>query len=185
MEMEQKYRIDDPKRIEAMLIEHGATFHHAEYHRDLYLNAPDRDFYATDEVLRLRTIDDKSTLTYKGPKQSREIKVRQEIEVDLVPARDVEARMIDLLRALKYRPIAEVRKERHLWKLQLAGPEMTICIDHLEGEGDFLEIEIIAPDEQYDRVRMTIMRTEQLLELHRREDRSYLAMILERHGNIR
>ena len=45
---------------------------------DIYYNHPERDFAETDEALRIRKVDKKYILTYKGPKIGTRSKTRVE-----------------------------------------------------------------------------------------------------------
>src|SRR6266496_1172527 len=101
---------------------------------DHYFNHPSRDFAQTDEALRLRHVgwvksahshhpsveNDKSAethlsqnfITYKGPKLDATTKTRREIELPLPPGSDTLAHFTELLTALGFRPVAQVRKTR-------------------------------------------------------------------------
>ena len=47
---------------------------------DTYFSHPARDFAATDEALRIRSIDQENFVTYKGPKLDATTKTRREID---------------------------------------------------------------------------------------------------------
>ena len=69
LEIEIKVRVPDlvPVR-ERILLGHAGT--PVKVHeRDIYYNAPHRDFGITDEALRLRYAGGSCTLTYKGKKK--------------------------------------------------------------------------------------------------------------------
>ncbi|MCH7990085.1 MAG: class IV adenylate cyclase, partial [Planctomycetes bacterium] len=80
-EVELKFPLDDAERISAQLdglqAERGAPIEQV----DRYFNHPSRDFAQTDEALRIRTMNDRSLLTYKGPLLDAETKTRLEIEL--------------------------------------------------------------------------------------------------------
>ena len=59
----------------------GGVFVKQEVQEDVYYNHPLRDFRETDEALRVRSIDGRHYLCYKGPRLSGKAKVREEIEV--------------------------------------------------------------------------------------------------------
>lgn len=111
---------------------------------DRYFNAPDRDFPATDEALRLRTIRPlpdgaaQTRITYKGPKLDAVSSTRRELETAVADYETMHA----LLLALGYRPTVPVRKTRRSFTCG----EKTVCLDHVEGLGDFIELEIVLPD---------------------------------------
>ena len=54
IEVELKYRLDDPESLLSALIARGAEPGAATIERDVYFNHPSRDFAETDEALRLR-----------------------------------------------------------------------------------------------------------------------------------
>jgi adenylate cyclase class 2 len=72
-------------------------------------------------------------LTYKGPKEQHQIKKRPEIEIQITNAHETE----NLLRALGYKLILTVEKQRKLWKLN----ECEIALDELPLLGTYVEIE--------------------------------------------
>jgi len=105
---------------------------------DTYYDAPDRDFAATDEALRLRREtpvgeDPRTILTYKGPLVDDESKTREEAETRVA---DVSATR-SILAGLGYEPAATVRKERERYALS----GCTVTLDRVEGLGEFVEVE--------------------------------------------
>src|SRR5437764_14503600 len=91
LEIEQKYADADFPHLERRLTEWGAPPGEAHEEADHYFNAPDRDFARTDEAFRLRRVGSSNYLTYKGPKQPAEVKVRTELEVELRPGDEAAA----------------------------------------------------------------------------------------------
>lgn len=114
----------------------GAEFEKTVWQADAYYNAPHRDFSSTDEALRLREQGDKVYLTYKGKKLDAKSKTRKEVEVGVSDR----AKMEDILLSLGFRKTLDVHKERHIYHYK--GAE--ICLDRLEGLGDFVEAESMA-----------------------------------------
>lgn len=111
---------------------------------DVYFDGADRDFKKTDEALRLRSCRDldagteETLLTYKGPKLDAASSTRMEYET----AVGDRAVMGKLLEALGYRPAFTVRKTRREFRLD----GVTLCLDTVEGLGEFLELETLAAD---------------------------------------
>src|SRR5438270_13395603 len=112
LEIEQKYARADFAMLERRLAEWGAAPGGAEEEADHYFNAPDRDFAKTDEAFRLRRVGPSNYLTYKGPKQRADVKVRTEIELPIQLGDQAAADMTRLLTHLGFRPSAVVRKRR-------------------------------------------------------------------------
>ncbi len=134
IEIEVKVRADHSK-ARSILKNIGAVKLGVESQSDIYFAAPYRDFAKTDEALRIRSLDGQAVLTYKGPKLDGISKSRKEFETPVE-----EAATIKILRALGFSEAGVVRKQREIFS---AG-EITICLDLVEGLGEFLEVEIVA-----------------------------------------
>lgn len=117
---------------------------------DTYYDAPHRDFAETDEALRLRretrrpldagTDDDRESqptttteLTYKGPLVEAESKTREEHETIVADDDDAAA----ILAGLGFDPAAVVEKDRTFFHVE----GYTVSLDHVDGLGEFVEIE--------------------------------------------
>jgi adenylate cyclase class 2 len=178
LEVEAKYRLPDPAAVEARLRVWGARVvaRHAE--ADHYLNAPDRDFARTDEALRLRRIGEQNLLTYKGPRRDATSKTRTELEVPCPPGDGAAEAFLKFFAHLGYRPTAVVRKRRTIHEWARDGFTVHACLDDVEGVGRFIELEIVAPDEQYEAARDLVLRIAAELGLGPTETRSYLEQLL-------
>jgi len=104
-----------------------------ETHEDIYYNSIYRDFRITDEALRLRITKDTVELTYKGPKISTASKTREEITCKLLDGKA----MSEILERLGFYKVITIKKIRKNFKYK----QFIISLDHVEGLGDFLEIE--------------------------------------------
>ena len=85
-----------------------------------------------------------------------------------------------LFRHLGYRPTAVVRKRRRIYEWTRDGFTVHACLDDVDGVGKFIELEIVAPDDQYPAARETVLRAAADLELGPTETRSYLEQLLGR-----
>lgn len=179
IEVELKYPVPDWERLRGRLQQHGAQSRGVHQEVDDYFNAPDRDFAATGEALRIRTIDEAACLTYKGPKRATVAKTRQEIEVPLLPGLTSLELGRSFLLALGYRPVATVRKTREVYTLEQAGHAVNICLDTVEGLGGFVELEVLADDTTLAGAEQVILNLAREWELPPPEPRSYLRMWLE------
>ena len=146
--------------VRAALDDAGAECSETVAQSDTYYDAPHRDFAATDEAFRLRTVatavagfrrgDDLSAdidavlsgdrrasgetrVTYKGPLVEAESKTREEFETAVGDADEMAA----VLDGLGFEPAADVRKLRA--KHDLDG--FTVLLDAVEGAGEYVEIE--------------------------------------------
>ena len=181
LEIELKYRVDSLVAVAAKLESLGAGFDDICNECDFYFNAPDRDFKTTDEVFRLRCEVGSCVLTYKGPKRPGTVKSREEIEVPLVYDRQEDATR--LIMALGYRLTAKVEKQRTIYALERDGFDLHICLDSLEGIGEFVEVEIVAEKSDLARAEQTVKAVAAELGLSNPEPRAYLRMVLESLGS--
>ena len=92
IEVEVKASVKDFSGVREKLIQIGAVKIKKEHQRDVYFNAPHKDFGVTDEALRIREIpengENRIILTYKGAKMDDVSKTRKEIEVDVSEAKN-------------------------------------------------------------------------------------------------
>jgi adenylate cyclase class 2 len=138
IEVEIKVKADHSK-VHFILQKLGATKVGIEAQTDTYFAAPHRDFAKTDEALRIRSLNGQAVLTYKGPKLDAVSKTREELETPVE-----EATITGILHALGFSEAGTVRKRREVFE---AG-EITVCLDAVEGLGEFLEVEIVAENEK-------------------------------------
>ena len=132
--------------IRRRLREAGGKPIDARSQRDVYYDAPHREFAETDEALRLRyeigirsgidsePVDEPTTkLTYKGPLLDADSKTRTEHETVVEDGDAAEG----VLAGLGFEPAATVRKRREFWTLD----GFTVTLDVVEDVGEFVEIE--------------------------------------------
>ncbi|MBX9581514.1 MAG: class IV adenylate cyclase [Gemmataceae bacterium] len=173
LEVEAKYRVPPGFALPADL---AAAPEPAERHEDHYLSAPDRDFRTTGEAFRLRRVDGRNVLTYKGPKQPGPVKTRPELEVP-VGAGDP-APLLRLLGHLGYRSVAVVRKTRRPFRVNRPGWPVTVCLDEVAEVGTFAEVEALAEDGRAEEAEAVVLRLAAELGLTDQERRSYLELVL-------
>lgn len=178
LEVEIRYRYTDRAALIARLTAWGATNTQNRTDVDSYFNAPDRDMKAADEAFRLRRVGRMNCLTYKGPKRDTETKTRTEIEVPLGDGDEIAADTERLLLALRYKPIVVVRKQRQVYQFIRGEFQMEACFDDVELVGPFIELEIMAEEDQYEAAKGVLLQTAADLGLTEKETRSYLGMVL-------
>jgi adenylate cyclase class 2 len=139
IEIEIKARADHDA-LKKRLKQEGADFERSVEQTDIYFNAPDRDFGRTDEALRLRNEGGQIFLTYKGPKLDPLSKTRKEVDVEVADFNKME----ELVRCLRYKETLRVRKMREIYHLEGA----LVCLDKVDGLGEFVELETLAVDEE-------------------------------------
>ena len=176
-EVELKFPLGDPdafvRRLAACGARPGPAFHQA----DLYFNHPSRDFGKTDEAFRIRSVDDRACVTYKGPVVDSQTKTRREIEVALTGdgARD---QFAEVLKLLGFRPVREVRKRRQTYSLNWQGREFEIALDAVEELGVFAEIETLADETGRPAAVTSILELVSQFQLPPAQPKSYLSLLL-------
>ena len=212
IEAEIKLRIESPELIRKKLSNLGFQQGERLRESDLYFNSPKRDFRKTDEALRIRTSADQttgksvSTINYKGPKLDPVTMTRVEKETEVADGETA----AQILETLGFVPVHPVVKERQYLRKQIvfygslesespeenssAEPaqrrmsepcrrEMTVCLDRVEGLGDFMELEILveSDEEREEAVRqMENVLRELGYEMRDTVRRSYLSMLEEK-----
>ena len=163
----------------------------ARRQRDVYYDAPHREFAETDEALRIRheTVrpsgdetatdgekpdgDETTRLTYKGPLLDGESKTRSEHEAGV----DDPDALAEILDDLGFEPAATVTKRRECWAFR----EFTVTLDDVDGVGEFVEIEREIPEtEGIDATREAAVESLSRLGLDADEQvrTSYLGLLL-------
>ncbi len=138
---------------------------------DYYYNHPCRDFSRTDEAVRVRIEggdEKKITLTYKGPRKNSLTKIREEINVELMPGQ--KENLLLFLEKNGFREAGVVKKRRE--RFECNGLEYSL--DTVKGLGCFIEIESLdenlSPLEELERTGLS----------NRIVERTYLEMVLEK-----
>lgn len=178
-EIEMKFRVGDFEDFIRAADRMGGTFGAEETQVDRYFNHPSRDFGETDEALRVRTIGDRSKVTYKGPVKDKLVKLREEIEMPVGNSSTDGKRFADMLCALGFREVRSVLKHRRTAKVNWLGRGFELTLDRVDGLGLFVEVETLAGENQKDAARDALLQLTKDLRLGDPERRSYLQMLLE------
>lgn len=171
-EVELKALCPDVGEMLSALSSAGAVPAGSEKQADFYFNHPSRDFMVTDEALRIRVVNGRTVLTYKGPRLRASAKTRAELEV---PAGDFDT-MKKILEHLGFILTMEIRKVRELYRYS----GITVCIDRVEGLDTYIELEIKTADRAQAEHDLTEFASR--MGLHDFEKRSYLEMLLDKKG---
>jgi len=140
LEIEIKVRVPDINAVREQVISCGGVLTETLTEHDSYYNAPHRDFGETDEALRLRETGIKTTVTYKGPKETiLGSKIREELNLDITDPKIFDS----IITHLGFVMVAVVQKRREYYRYQ----DFTISLDQVEGLGDFVEIELISEND--------------------------------------
>lgn len=175
LEVEMKFPVVSSDATRQKLRDLGFRQNHMHHEVDCYFNAPDKDFAQSDEALRVRQIDDRCILTYKGPKRGTKGKVRREIEVALAPGSAKNMR--EILKQLRYEPSVEVKKARTVY-LHPAQKDVEISWDEVENLGTYVELEIKVPEGDEAEALACLQQLGEALGLGKEERRSYLELLL-------
>ncbi len=182
-EVEQKFAVTDPADLRHRLLQAGVQWTGQVSQADHYFAHPARDFAQTDEALRIRRSDDRTFVTYKGPKIDATTKTRREIELPLPDGQTVADDWQRLLDALGFTPVACVRKRRQKGTLVWQQATVDIALDDVDGVGQYVELELEADEESLDTARQQILSLAEHLGLSDAQRRSYLEMFLERRSS--
>src|SRR5262245_5628761 len=182
LEIELKFPVADHQAVKAKLTAWQARADPPIDEADHYFNAPDRDLAKTDEALRLRRIGTINLATDKGPKHAGPAKTRTEIEVPLAEGDEAAELFRQMLINLRYRPVTVVRKRRAIFHFDRGGFSLHCCLDEVEQLGRFVEVEIVAPDEQKAAAEAVLQEIARELGLTNPEKRAYLQLLLEKQN---
>lgn len=181
MEVEQKFAVADLEEVATRLAALGVDLGEVRHESDLYFSHPARDFARTDEALRIRRVGSRAYVTYKGPKVDATTKTRHEIDL---PLPDVAAapQWQQLLEALGFRPVAEVRKARRKALLAWLGRQVEVSLDVVEHVGTYVELELVTDRAGVEPAKQVLQALATELGLRTSERRSYLELLLESAG---
>ena len=169
IEVEIKVKANNPESIRKKVTELNGSFIALEKQFDIYFNHPCRDFGTTDEALRLRKVNGKVELTYKGEKIDAVTKTREELIAEVGDFESVRK----ILMMLGFSQVREVVKEREIYSLG----EYLVMIDSIEGLGKYVEVEkkssSYTPEELIEFIISLGLNPEGV------ERKSYLELLLE------
>lgn len=147
---------------------------------DRYFDVPHRDFVATDEALRVRTVEDRvsgrsaTTLTYKGPRveTSAPAKARTEHSCEVGDG----SALIEILGSLGCEHAGTVEKRRERFERD----RVVVALDDVTDLGTFVEIERVAAvdDRRSAEAAVESVRADLGLEDAETVERTYLEMVL-------
>ncbi|MBN1223687.1 MAG: class IV adenylate cyclase [Candidatus Aminicenantes bacterium] len=134
LEIEVKIKIEDLKSIAEKIKALGAEVDKARhFEKNTLYDFASRELHAKNHALRLRMVNKKSFLTFKGAKQkSRKFKIREEYETEVKNGKQAKK----ILKSLSLQPVFEYSKYRTVFKKK----KLKICLDETS-IGTYLELE--------------------------------------------
>lgn len=186
-EVEQKFRSPNPEAVLTFLKTAGAVAQPVEHQTDTYFAHPQRDFAETNEALRTRRLDQDGRIarfecTYKGPRLPGPTKTRQEWNSTI--DRDDADSFHRTLTALGFREVATVAKTRRPFRLRWRERDYSICLDHIDRLGNFLEVEtLVEHDHELEAARTELPELAEQLAAGELVTASYLRLVLALGGD--
>lgn len=138
IEVEVKAEINSFNEMETKLEKLGAKKSKKEIQEDIYFASPIVDFAETDEALRIRSTNNNTFITYKGPKLNDKAKTRKEVEMTIESAKKAK----DIFEEIGFREVRSVKKNRQYYTYK----NFEISLDDVEGLRPYMEIEIALED---------------------------------------
>ncbi len=134
LEIEVKIKIDHLAAVKEKILEQGALLTKERHsYDDTFYDRPSLELRNKHFALRVRKINKKAFLTFKGPEQkSRKFKIREEYETEVKNAKQLQK----ILKSLGLQPVFQYVKFRTVFRRK----KLTICLDETP-IGNFLELE--------------------------------------------
>jgi predicted adenylyl cyclase CyaB len=134
LEIEVKIKIEHLAQTEENILSQGASIvKERHFYDDTFYDYPSQELRKKHHALRVRKIDKKAFLTFKGPKQkSRKFKIREEYETEVKNERHLRK----ILKSLGLQPVFQYAKFRTVFRKK----RLIICLDETP-VGNFIELE--------------------------------------------
>lgn len=134
IEIEVKIRIEDIRSLREKILLLGARLERERYFEENALfDYPSQTLYKKRQALRLRRMNNKIFLAFKGiPQKSRKFKIREEFETEVKN----EKQLRKILSALGLMPVFSYQKYREVYRKK----RLKICLDET-AIGNFIELE--------------------------------------------
>lgn len=134
VEIEVKVRIKNIKAAKEKILHRGAKLEKERFYEENFLyDFPSQALYKKQQALRLRKVNKKTFLAFKGPPQkSRKFKIRKEYETEVRS----EKQLRKILKSLGLIPVFNYQKNRTVFRKK----RLKICLDETS-IGNFIELE--------------------------------------------
>lgn len=145
-EVELKYPVNSHDKIRQQLLTMKSTQTGISEHCDEYFNQTLLDFAGNDIALRIRSAEDSHTLTFKGPNLDTRAKIREEIEIKFNT--EDKDKFRGMLLGMGFHSVLLVRKHRDSIAVRWQDEDVEICLDTIEGIGQFIELELVVQSKE-------------------------------------
>jgi adenylate cyclase class 2 len=134
IEIEVKIKINDPSEIIKRIMAQNAELDRERHLEENTLyDFVTQDLYKKHHALRVRSVNKKTFLTFKGATQkSRKFKIREEYETEVKNGKQ----LLKILKSLGFQPVFTYNKYRTVFKKK----RLKICLDETS-VGNYLELE--------------------------------------------
>ncbi len=186
IEVELKFPVPCMDRLSERMSKLGVVFGPPHEQVDIYFAHPSRDFWATDEALRIRQDGSMWFLTYKGPRLDRRTKTRRELELPVGSSVADAQTLQHILESLSFRVVARVVKTRRKAKITWRNrSDLCVVWDEVQQLGTFLELELAVPPDEMAAAQMDLVgfAEELSLDVSSCERRSYLELLLAKSSS--
>ncbi len=174
-EVKIKVSCEELHHIRSRILKLEAKVLSKQWTIDVYLNHPCRNFYESDETLRIRVPKGNGVceLTYKGPrvKDFGYAKIREELTISF--SKKQLKNLMLILEKLGFTKVAEIEKNREEFIIN----NVKIALDNVKSLGCFVELEYSSENELKDVLKMLGIRGSLM-------EKTYLEMVLERSKSI-
>lgn len=168
-EIQIKLPLDNPGKIRKKLKDLKIEKSETKWQQDTYFEAPGWKLSKTDELMRIRREGKKYILTYKGPAQGKEIRIKPKIEFQVDPD------LKNVLEKIGYKKILQINKKREEYLFD----ETEIALDRVESLGEFIELGIKNPKHE-KKINDLIKKLE--LNLKSATKKSYFELAFKKRG---
>ena len=172
LEIEIKAKIQSKEELEKRLKEQGAIFKEEKYQHDILLDPPNIDFSKTDQVLRIRNANGNWKLDYKSPRLDNQTKSRKEFSLKIEDGKQLK----EIFGWMKFKIVGEIEKTRRSFTYK----NMTINLDTVTNLGEFIELEILGNEKEFEEQKKELFAFAALLDIKETIKKDYLELLWEK-----
>ncbi len=147
-EVELKAKVADLISLEHTLLALGATFEKELVQKDRIFTHKYPRPENSSNILRIREQEDKYYFTLKSKLNNSLDNIEKEVTIDNP------SELADLLGIIDFEQIVEITKTRKFYKYKT----YTVCLDQVEGLGEFIEIEAMVADDDTSDVQSELKK---------------------------